>query len=58
MHLYYLNNAISLKKKVKHSLAYWQNIMGYINVNDILQLDENVQVMQITDKNEVDCEIC
>ena len=32
--------------------------MGLCNVNDILKLEENVQGMQITDRNKSNCEIC
>ena len=55
--MYYLNNVTS-PKKVKHPLKDWHSIMGHCNVNDILKLEENVQGMQITDRNKFDCEIC
>ena len=32
--------------------------MGHCKVNDILKLEENVQGMQITDRNKFNCEIC
>ena len=45
-------------KKVMHSLEDWQKNMGHCNVDDILKLEENVEGMQITDRNKFKCEIC
>ena len=55
--LYYLNNICS-PKKVMHSLEDWHKIMRHCNVDDILKLKENVEGMQITDRNKFKCEIC
>ena len=41
-----------------HSLEDWHKIMGHCNVDDILKLEENIEGMQITDKNKFKCEIC
>ena len=53
----YLNN-VTTPKKFKHLLEEWHGIMGNCNVNDILKLEENVQGMQITDRNKLNCEVC
>ena len=53
--LYYLNNMFS--KKVRHSLEDWHKIMRHCNVDDILELEETVEGMQITDRNKLKCEI-
>ena len=55
--LYYLNKICS-PKKVMHSLEDCHTIMGHCNVDDILKLEENVEGMQITDRNKFKCEIC
>ena len=41
-----------------HSLEDWHKIMLLCKVDDILKFEENVEGMQITERNKFKCEIC
>lgn len=53
--LYYLCSSISSTKQ-SYDLRRWHDILGYLNINDILKLEHVVDGMNITDKTKFDCE--
>ena len=54
--LYYLNMCNA--GKVSHSLKEWHAIMGHCNKQDILRLENVVDGMKITNKDDFECGIC
>ena len=55
--LYYLcSNVSSMKQSC--NLQRWHEILGHCNTNDILKLENVVDGMKITDKNNFDCDTC
>ena len=55
--LYYLNSVVTTKE-ASHSLQEWHEIMGHCNAKDVLNLEQVVSGMNITDKDMEECEVC
>ena len=55
--LYFLNN-VGSPKNASYSLKEWHQIFGYCNVRDILNLENVVDGMNITNKSKFDCGVC
>ena len=54
--LYYLNSVTATQQS--HSLQLWHQILGHCNVKDVLQLENVVDGMHITDKSSFYCKVC
>ncbi|KAL7641208.1 UNVERIFIED_CONTAM: hypothetical protein RMT77_008346 [Armadillidium vulgare] len=55
--LYFLNN-IGIKNMGSYSLQDWHKIMGHCNIQDVLKLENIVNGMNITSKENFDCSTC
>ena len=55
--LYFLNN-VGSPKNASYSLKEWHQIFGHCNVRDILNLENVVDGMNITNKSKFDCGVC
>ena len=55
--LYYLCSAISTNA-VLHTLKEWHEIMGHCNTKDIVKLENVVNGMKITNRDNFECGIC
>ena len=55
--LYYINN-VDAPKRNSQTVYEWHRILGHLNVKDLLKLPDVVDGMKISDKGNVDCDIC
>jgi hypothetical protein len=55
--LYFLNNTIS-SNGTSHTLKDWHKILGHCNGKDVLQLENVVEGMKITSKQDFECGVC
>ena len=54
--LFYLNYCNQIKS---HELGTWHKIFGHLNLEDLIKMENAVQGMKITNKNEkFDCKVC
>ena len=54
---YYLNK-VNSQTEGKHTIQKWHTIMGHCNVKDVIKLENIVDGMNITNRNNFDCNVC